>query len=80
MTYRCWMKRLINHAMSLEDPRYRGVPLLLSRPRRSVGGEAREAGQSLEHLNLKMMGLDIRSAYESSFNQIARRLARSGHR
>ncbi len=77
MPYRCWMKRLINHAMSLEDPRYRGVPLLLSQQRRGGGGEEREVCQSLVHLNLKMMGLDIQPAYESSFNQIARRLARS---
>lgn len=59
------------------DPRYRGVPLLLSRQRHSGSGEEREVCQSLVHLNLKMMGLDIQPAYESSFNQIARRLARS---
>jgi hypothetical protein len=76
MPHPSWIKSLINHARSLQDPRYRGLPLLLSRQRRGSNDDGSEGCRSLEPLNLRMAGLDIQPAFESSFNQIARRLAK----
>lgn len=70
------MKSIINRARSLQDPRYRGLPLLLSRQRCGGNDDRTEERPPLEPLNLKMAGLDIQIAFESSFNQIALRLAK----